>query len=90
MGLDELDAIAEGVGSKGAFHSLYWFRIVLHFAARGSQGFEQSREITDLKCWMRFLGGTKVRFDAEMKLQRATSKPGTTTSREIRRLGNFD
>ena len=68
MGLDELDAIAEGVGSKSAFHTLHGFWIVLHFAALGRQGFEQPREITDQKCWMRFPGGTKIRFNAEMKL----------------------
>ena len=39
---------------------------------------------------MRFLRGAKVRLNAEVKLQWATSKPGTATSREIRWFGNFD
>ena len=39
---------------------------------------------------MRFLRGAKVRFNAEVKLQWATSIPGTATSREIRWFGNFD
>ena len=90
MGLDQFNAISEGVGSKGSIKTLQWFGIVLHFAARGSQRSEKSREITDKECRMRFLRGAKVRFNAEVKLQCATPKPGTATSREIRWFGNFD
>ena len=39
---------------------------------------------------MRLLRGAKIRFDAKVKLQRATSKPGTATSSEICWFGHFD
>ena len=89
MGLDELDAIAEGVGSKGPIETRNGLRVVLHLATRGSQRFEKRREITDEKCRMRFPGRAKIGLDAEVQLQMATLEPGAATGSEIRRLGDF-
>jgi hypothetical protein len=66
MGLDELDAIAEGIGSEGSIETLDRFGIVLYFEACISQGLEKSCEVTDDKCRMRFPGWAKVSLDAEV------------------------
>ena len=89
MGFDELDAIAEGIGSEGPIKTRNGLRIVLYLATRGRQRLEKCRQITDQKCRMRFPGRAKIGLDAEVQLQEATLEPGTATRSEIRRLGNF-
>ena len=65
-GLDELDAIAEGIGGKRAIETFHWFGIVLYFESCASQGNEKLREATDDKCRMRFLGWVKIGLDTEV------------------------
>ena len=89
MGRDKLDAIAEGVGSKGPSETWNGLGVVLYFEACSSQRFEKCREIAHEKCRVRFPGRTKFRFNAEVQLQRATLKPGASTSCEVWRLGEL-
>ena len=89
VGRDELDAISEGVGGKGAIAASNGIRIAPHFEACDRQRFEKLCEICDQKCRMSFLGWAKVSFNPEVQLQRAALKPTTAAGDKIRRLGQF-
>jgi len=74
VGRDELDAISEGVGGKGAIAASNGIRIAPHFEACDRQRFEKLCEICDQKCRMSFLGWAKVSFNPEVQLQDGPEK----------------
>ncbi len=85
----QFDAIAKWVRDKGSIEAFNRFRVVPYFKTGGRQRFDQARKIADEQSGMRLPGRTKIRFHTKMQLQRATLKPGTTSSSKIWRFGNL-